>query len=123
MIRAVLLNYQRPDLLPGEYHAYLTAYDLPVQQMNMAKGELVGKVSFANGEEISFTDADEYIKAVKEELPYHSTSGFRYYTITDDPKVRKAVDDLLYDLYGEENPRQLDDYDHTPAQGMTMGGM
>lgn len=107
----------------GDYHAYLTAYDLRVQQMNMAEKDLVGKVSFPSGEEITYRDADEYINAVKEELPYHSTSGFRYYTITDDPQVRKAVDDLLYDLYGEENPRQLDDYDHTPAQGMTMGGM
>ena len=107
----------------GDYHAYLTAYDLRVQQMNMAKKELVGKVLFASGEEITYRDADEYIKAVKEELPYHSTSGFRYYTITDDPQVRKAVDDLLYDLYGEENPRQLDDYNEMPAQGRTMGGM
>ena len=105
----------------GDYHAYLTAYDLRVQQMNRVQKEIVGKISFASGEEISFTDSGEYIKAVKEELPYHSTSGFRYYTITDDPQVRKAVDDLLYDLYGEENPRQLDDYNETPAQGMTMG--
>ena len=30
--------------------------------------------------------------------------------LTVDPEVRKAVDDLLFDLYGEENPRKLDDY-------------
>lgn len=58
--------------------------------------------------------------SAKEELPYHATSGFRYETLTDDPEVRKAVDDILHDLYGEENPRPLADYG---SGGMTMGGM
>ena len=52
--------------------------------------------------------------------PDHS---FRYEVLTDDPAVRKAVDDIAFDLYGEENPRQLDEYQKTPKQGMTMGGM
>jgi hypothetical protein len=30
------------------------------------------------------------------------------------------VDDMLCDLYGEENPRQIEDYGGT---GMTMGGI
>ena len=81
---------------------------------------LVGRVTFANGERIGYTDPEEYINAVKEELPYHATSGFRYETLTDDPEVRKAVDDILHDLYGEENPRPLADYG---SGGMTMGGM
>ena len=29
----------------------------------------------------------------------------------------------LYDLYGEENPRLLEDYQEQPDQGMTMGGI
>ena len=57
---------------------------------------------------------------VREEPPCHSTSGFRYETLTDDPEVRKAVDDILCDLYGEENPRPLEDYGRG---GMTMRGM
>lgn len=81
---------------------------------------LVGRVTFANGERIGYTDPEEYINAVKEELPYHATSGFRYETLTDDPEVRKAVDDILHDMYGEENPRPLADYG---SGGMTMGGM
>ena len=47
----------------------------------------------------------------------------RYETLTDDPAIRKQVDDILYDLYGEENPRPLEDYENTPQEGMTMGGM
>ena len=54
---------------------------------------------------------------------YHATSGFHYETLTDDPQMRKAVDDILYDLYGEENPRPLEDYEQEPNQGMTFGGM
>ncbi len=81
---------------------------------------LVGRVTFANGERIGYTDPEEYVNVVKEELPYHATSGFRYETLTDDPEVRKAVDDILHDLYGEENPRPLADYG---SGGMTMGGM
>ena len=43
--------------------------------------------------------------------------------LTDDPAVRKAVDDIVFDLYGEENPCQLKEYQKTPNQGMTMGGI
>ena len=84
---------------------------------------LVGRVSFANGERIEYTDPAKYLRAVKEELPYQSSSGFRFETLTSDPEVRKTVDDMLYDLYGEENPRTLEDYQEQPEQGMTMGGM
>ena len=87
-------------------------------QAELSVKPLVGRVTFASGERIGYTDPEEYIKAVREELPCHSTSGFRYETLTDDPEVRKAVDDVLYDLHGEENPRPLEDYG-----GMTMGGM
>ena len=72
--------------------------------MSDEKEPIVGIVSFANGEEFSYTDPEEYLRVIKEELPYHPTTGFRYKTLTDDPDIRNAVDDLLYDLYGEENP-------------------
>ena len=79
----------------------------------------VGWVRFANGERIVYTDSKEYIHVAKEDLPFHASSGLRYETLTDDPEVRKAVDDILYDLYGEENPHPLSNY----GGGMTMGGM
>ena len=83
----------------------------------------VGKLSFASGEEITYTDPEEYLKAIREELPYHATSGFRYQTLTDDPQVRKAVDDEIYNLFGEKNPRSLEEYETPPMQGMNFGGM
>lgn len=81
---------------------------------------LVGRVTFSSGERIWYTDPEEYVRVIQEELPYHATSGFRYETLTGDPEIRKKVDDILYDLYGEENPRPLADYG---SGGMTMGGM
>lgn len=39
-----------------------------------------------------------------------TTTGFRYQTLTQDPRVRKAVDDILLDFAGEENSFKLEDY-------------
>ena len=109
---------------PGDYNGYLTCYDLNIQRQNMAQGKpLVGRVTYANGDTQEFTDADEFIRYVQEELPYRPTTGFRYEVLTDDPAVRKAVDDMAFDLYGEENPRPLEDYQNPPKPGMTLGGM
>ena len=42
-------------------------------------------------------------------------TGFRYETLTDDPQVRKAVDDIILDFAGEENPRRACSYGLTEA--------
>ena len=109
---------------PGDYNGYLTAYDLDIQRQNMAQEKpLVGRVTYANGDAQEFTSADEFLRCVQEELPYRPTTGFRYEVLSDDPAVRKAVDDMAYDLYGEENPRTTKDYQNPPEPGMTFGGM
>lgn len=45
------------------------------------------------------------------------TTGFRYETLTDNPLVKKAVDDIVLDFAGEENPKRVCDY------GLTEKGM
>ena len=77
--------------------------------------KLVGRITFANGETLAFQDADTYLQAIREELPYLSTTGFRCETLTDNPKVRKAVDDILLDFAGEANPRRACNYGLTEA--------
>ena len=62
-----------------------------------------------------FTDAGQYLQTIREELPYRDTTGFRYETLTNDPQVRKAVDDVLLDFAGEENPRRACNYGLTEA--------
>ena len=76
----------------------------------------MGRVSYASGEEQTFTDAQRYLDTIREELPYQATTGFRYETLTNNPTVRKAVDDLLLDFAGEDNPRRACNY------GLTEGG-
>ena len=109
---------------PGDYNGYLTCFDLDVQRQNMVRDKpLVGRVTYAGGDTHEFTDTEAFLKCIRDELPYRPTTGFRYEVLTDDPSVRKQVDDMIFDFYGEENPRQLEEYQKTPDQGMTMGGI
>lgn len=99
---------------PGEYQGYLYSYDLRQQRMAQ-QAKPVGRVTYASGEEQTFTDTQKYLDTIREELPYQATTGFRYETLTDDPAVRKAVDDILLDFAGEENPRRGCNYGLTEA--------
>ena len=85
--------------------------------------QIVGSVSFINGDAQQFTDANAYLACIREELPYRATSGFSFRTVTQDPAIRKAVDDIVYDFYGEENPCREEDYNLAPSEEMQMGGM
>ena len=83
----------------------------------------VGRVTFVNGEAQEFTNAKDFLKCIQEELTNHPTTGFRYEVLTDDPTIRKTADDILYNLYGKENPHTLKDYETKPEPGVTMGGL
>ena len=85
--------------------------------------QIVGSVSFINGDARQFTDAKAYLDCIREELPHEATTGFRFRTITQDPAIRKAVDDIVFDFYGEENPCCEEDYNLVPSEEMQMGGM
>ena len=51
--------------------------------------QIVGSVSFINGDARQFTDAKEYLDCVREELPYRATSGFSFRTVTQDRRSAK----------------------------------
>ena len=78
--------------------------------------QIVGSVSFINGDIQQFADAKAFLDCLREELPYRATTGFRFRTITQDPAVRKAVDDIVHDFYGEENPCREEDYNLAPSE-------
>ena len=84
---------------------------------------LVGRVTFVGDDAQEFTDAEAFLKCIREELPYFPTTGFRCEVLTDNPAVRKQVDDIFYDFFGEENPHQIEDYQNEPEQDMTFGGV
>ena len=54
---------------PGDYQGYLYCYDL--RQQEMARQEkLVGRVTYASGEQQEFCDPQRYLQTIREELPY-----------------------------------------------------
>lgn len=107
---------------PGEYQGYLYCYDLCQQEMYRQEHPVVGRVTFASGEQQEFTDSKALLQAIREELPFRSTTGFRFETLTDDPEVKKAVDDILLDFAGEDNSRRTCNYGltETGKQALTL---
>lgn len=84
----------------------------------------IGRVTFASGEQMEYLDGETYPTAIREELPDMATTGFRYETLTDDPTIRKAVDDILLGFAGEENPRRECNYGLTEKGiGVTKDGI
>ena len=85
--------------------------------MTSTDKQLIGSVSFLSGEKQQFTDAKAYLDCIREELPHEATTGFRFRTITQDPAIRKAADDIVRDFFdvGED--------DLSPSEEMQMGGM
>lgn len=77
---------------------------------------IVGTASYASGEQEIFTDSKKFIQTVREELPYRSTSGFTFQVMAADAATRKAVDDLVYNEYGEDNPHDLAHYQSTKTE-------
>lgn len=58
---------------PGDYQGYLYCYDL--RQQEMARQEkLVGRVTYASGEQQEFCDPQRYLQTIREELPYPATT-------------------------------------------------
>ena len=99
---------------------FCEVHDLPYpSEANL----LVGRVTFVGDDAQEFTDAEAFLKCIREELPYFPTTGFRCEVLTDDPTVRKQVDDIFYDFFGEENPHQIEDYQNETKQDMTFGGV
>ena len=88
-----------------------------------AQGRPVGRVTYASGEQQEFYDPQRYLQTIREELPYRNTTGFRFETLTDDPVVRKSVDDILLDFAGEENPRRACNYGLTEAGKQALRDM
>ena len=78
--------------------------------------QIVGSVSFINGDARQFTDAKEYLDCIREELPHEATTGVRFRTITQEPAICKAVDDIVRDFFDVEE-------DLSPSEEMQMGGM
>lgn len=78
----------------------------------------IGQVTFADGERWNFTNAEKYLQVIRDEFPHRLSTGFCYETLTNDPVICKAADDIRYEI--EETSCTLAD---SNSRGMTMGGM
>ena len=107
----------RCNPVKGDYQAYLSCFDLDEQKINHAHQPLVGRVHYINGDAQQFTDAKEYLDCIREELPFQSTSGFSFRTVTQDPTIRKAVEDIVRDFFDVEEDNLA------PSEEMQMGGI
>ena len=87
----------RCNPIAGDYNAYLTCYD-------KAQEQIIGRLKFADGEAASYHDKQEFLTALKKELPYRPTTGMMVEVLTDDPEVWELVDDSFCDYGIEETP-------------------
>lgn len=78
--------------------------------VEIEQGKIVGMLFYAGGDAQWFEDPDKYIKTYEEELSYRGAYGVSARTMIKDPAVRKAVDDMLYGEFGEENPHDMEYY-------------
>ena len=82
--------------------------------MQPNKTEPIGELSYFGHdgkivESMKYYDKNEFIDVLKSELDYNP-QGFKFKTLTDNPEVVKAVDDVVYDFYGEDNPHSIEHY-------------
>lgn len=89
---------QSPD-----YHTSNYSDELEQQE------KLIGRIHFTSGEQIEFTDVNQFLETIKEELPYMNTTGFRYEILTDDAAVKKSVSDIVLDFSGENESELMDE--------------
>lgn len=72
--------------------------------------EVVGKLTFLDsGEVMNYKSSESYLNALKSEFD-SNMGGFTYETVIKTPELLKNVDDLLYNVYGEINPKSLSSY-------------
>lgn len=81
---------------------------------NIKSEEVIGKIAYYGFkgeivETIEYTDKVSYLDAIKKEM-FYNPDGFKYITLSQDPQLRKAADDVVYDVYGVDNPHTIQYY-------------
>lgn len=94
----------------SDLYALKETLQIPIANEGSVIGEIHYYGSDGNvGEVVEHTSNESYLNAIKKELDNNPT-GFKHQTLTNDPEVRKSVDDLIYAAYGDKNPHSLEWY-------------
>ena len=96
----------RCNPVQGDYQAYLSCLTRfeRAEKINHYQ-PLVGRIHFINGDAQRFT-MPKHIWTASVNYRFKQRVAFGFRTITQDPAVRKAVDDIVYDCCGERKPVQ-----------------
>lgn len=74
---------------PGDYQGYLYCYDK--QQELAHRVKLVGRVTYADDTKQEFADPQQYLRTIREELPYHA---FRKQDLSTDQRWERLLNKL-----------------------------
>ena len=86
--------------------------------VDMEQGKVAGLLIYPSNEVEVFTDPDVFLKRYAQEMDSCGPNGVSARLVSRDPALRKAVDDLIYDQFGEENPNGPEYYQQ--AQGSAL---
>lgn len=74
--------------------------------------ERAGIITWADtGETMVFEDANEYLEQLRDTVECMGIMGYVFTTLTKDPAVRKAADDIFFDAAGVDNPHGIEYYE------------
>ena len=85
---------------------------------DMEQGKVAGLLIYPSTEVEVFTDPDKFLKEYAQEMDSCGPNGVSARLVSRDPALRKAVDDLIYDQFGVENPNGPEYYQQ--AQGSAL---
>lgn len=90
-----------------------------VKNMENRQNEIVGTLFYKDTKEtISYTDPEKYLRALSDALDTQP-NNIKYETLTNNPDTRQKVDDLVFGLYGMENPHPREYYTQQQQQYTT----
>lgn len=108
---------QYPERI-GDYNNLKTCFSDIMSNFPLINNEktdnIIGRINFygSNGkvaETIEYSNKQDYLKAVAQEMEYNP-NGFKHETLTTEPEVRKAIDDIIYNAHGVDNPHNIEWY-------------
>ncbi len=85
--------------------------DIATQQAAQENYEYIGLIHAKDNSvpSVAYTSANEYLAAIEQGLKTNP-QNLGYETVSQDPQLHKAVDDLVYRFYGLSNPNSIEYY-------------
>lgn len=104
-------NVRHIDAFLVEEHKEAVAKTQVQQAANNEEYQYVGMIHSKDHftPSVAYTNANEYLKAIEEGLKTNP-QNLGYETISQDPQLNKAVDDIVYKFYGLNNPNSIEYY-------------